>query len=360
MSYGDRNILITVPFPDTVVLVTDVMNQHLSSPFEAGAGTELWIYGQIDEQLTEWVEGFKTGQSVFHPTPSVSLGARRKAVFKLSYDPGQPLFAAYLTLTRTPAYGEIGSWSVKLEFSASKAGPTGLAKLTSLMSDATFLNVDKLLGTMRVRRIDAAIDLIGAEPLDVIAHIKKPGKRLVYVGDHGRPESVYLYEKKPPLKQPPQKLAKRTVGPLRLKLYERQSYFEQLKLDPPYGPCPITRAETESEWDSKKQQPKLADLADLKNQFSGRSVSYAGGCLGQGSSNQRSAWVQFCLAAFGAGVIKSQAKSPLAQGLRFRKLYENAAGDLIADTAWSRWGDGLALTGLSDWVQRAKANAPVT
>lgn len=355
--YGDREILVTVPFPDTIVLVTDVMNHHLNQPYEAGAGSIAWIAKQIDADLKQYVSGYSTGETHFSPKPEVTgSGQRKKVVYRLDYDPDHPLHVAHLQLSRQETEG-YGWWTIKLDFSVSKAGPVGLAKLTALLEDALQMNVKAILGSMRVQRINPAIDLIGAEPLDLIPHVPKPGKRMIYVGDHGRPESVYLYAKKAPLKQPPQTITKRTTGPLRLKLYERQSYFEQLKLDPPYGECPVTRAEVQSDWKQKKKQPWLANLATLPNRLLKRRIAYAA-AVGPQTGNASSAWVQFCLAAFGGGVRKTQAKTGPGQGLHFRKLYEDCSGDLADENAWTRWADGLAFTGLDQWVEIAKANPP--
>ena len=152
----------------------------------------------------------------------------------------------------------------EVEFSPSKAGPAGLVKLIAALDHVLLLfDIDKVLADARVSRIDAAIDLIGANPIDLIAHIKKPGKRLVYVGAQGHPETFYLYERRKPLKNPPSSWSVKTTGPLRLKLYERRDYHRQLKLPPPYGPSPVTRAEVEMRW--TKSRPLFSDLFSLKN-----------------------------------------------------------------------------------------------
>lgn len=354
ISYGDRDVLVTVPFPDTIELTTDVYNHHLMEPYATG-GSAKWIYTQIDKDMIRWVKGYHTGETVFEPAPKARKDGS-KAVYRIPYDPDQPLHVAHLEFWRS-AGDNYPVWKLKLNFSASKAGSAGLLQLTSRLDNALPLVIDKVLGTMLVRRIDPAIDIIGAEPLDLIAHVPKPGKRMIYVGDHGRPESVYLYEKKAALKKPPTKLKKRTTGPLRLKLYERMSYQLQLLLEPPYGPCPVTRAEVECVWDQAAQRPPLAELADLKNQFVDRRVAYAATAAGPLPSKSAQDWVRFCLAAFGGGIRKSQSKSSLAQGLKFRSYYENCAGDLIDEDAWHRWVDGIAYTGLSDWIERAKANS---
>lgn len=199
-----------------------------------------------------------------------------------------------------------------------------------------------------VARIDSAIDCIGATPLDLIAHIPKPGKRMVYVGAHGTPESVYFYELKKHLVAPPKTLGVKTMGPHRLTLYERRAYHLQLSLQPPYGPCPVTRAEVTKRW--TKKRPFLAEVPTLANLFVGRRVAYAAAV----PAGDKRAWRQFCLAGFGGGVDKSFFSWFPGPGPKFAKAYSTCSGDLIDPSCWDRWLDGIEITGLSDWIEIAQ------
>ena len=347
VEYVDRQIIVTKPFPDTIELITDVFNHHLVTPYEAG-GSVKKVFLQIDQDMKEWVEGYKSGQTVFSPAPHVSGSPnKRKVTYRIGYDAQQPLKVATVTLSRRQG-PDYGIWSIKLEFSASKAGAAGLAQLTSRIEDAVPFQMAALLGSFRISRIDPAIDLIGARPIDLICHVPKPGKRLVYVGNNGRAESLYLYEAKPPLKKPPASITYKTQGPLRLKIYERRDYFLQLALSPPYGPSPVTRAELEMRW--KKQRPLLATLSDLPNLFAGRRIAYAAAALPGLSIGQQDDWVRFCLASMGGGSSAAQLHWKVAVGLRFRKAYAECHGDLVGETAWSGWKDGIQSTGLDHWV----------
>jgi hypothetical protein len=342
-DYADRSIAVSVPFPDSIELVTDVTNEMLMTPNMQGGSVKA-IFGLIDEELKEHVEGLKNGQAFFSPAPKLTgfMGGRHKAIFQLNYQDEEPLHRAFLTLQRRigPDYP---IWSLRLEFSAWKAGPAGLVKLTSLMEEALPLTVSNVIAAFVVSRIDAAIDCIGAEPIDLIAHIPKGGKRLTYVGDNGRPETVYLFEKKKPLAKPPGKLGIKTTGPARLKLYERRAYLSQFHLLPTYGSCPVTRAEVQLRW--TKGRPSLAKLLTLSNPYHGVRVAYAPPV----GDNTRS-WRQFCLAAFGAGSSAAMSAFFPGSGIAAQKLYEACPGDLIDKTCWKRWNEGLTLTGLQSWI----------
>ena len=84
MAYGDREILLTVPFPDSVELITDVFNHHLMEPFATGESAKA-VLKKMDEDLLQWVGGYKTGETVFQPTPKTWDGKKAKAVYVLLY-----------------------------------------------------------------------------------------------------------------------------------------------------------------------------------------------------------------------------------------------------------------------------------
>lgn len=349
-EFEDRAIVVTVPFPDTIELTLDLLNEHQVTP-DTSHKSAKQIYAALDEDIQAAL-----------PEVAASVGShitcskltKAETIFMIGYSDLEPLHRARLTLRRRQST-DFGSWSIRLEFSAAKAQPAGLMKLTAALGEVLpFLNVASLFPDFRVSRVDPAIDLIGARPLDLIAHIPKPGKRLVYVGADGQPESVYLYEAKPPLKKPPATLSYNTRGTLRLKLYERSAYCQQHMMTPPYGTTPVTRSEVEMRWKKKTQRPLLRDLGDIGNLFHGRRVAYAPGVADQlGIANAKS-WIRFCLAVFGGGVSKSQSKWSVGAGLKLRQAYEVCKGDLISDTAWKRWGDGLDQTGLSAWIKIAQ------
>jgi|SRR3954470_17738065 len=344
VSYGDREIAVTIPFPDSIELVTEIVNDLQQVP-DLSLKSAKEIYLQLDEDMQTSLMEVKLGlptyiSGSFNP-------AKTKATYFVAYDASEPLNKARLLLQRK-AGTDYPSWSVRLEFSPSKAGPAGLVKLTAAL-EATLpvINVGRLLGAFRIARLDAAIDLIGAAPLDLIAHVPKPGKRMVYTGVHGRPESIYLYELKKPLTSPPKTLTTKTTGPHRLTLYERRDYHLQLLLQPPYGECPVTRVEVSRRW--KKGRPSLIDIATVTNLFGGRRVAYAAGVPPKPSKE----WKQFCLAAFGAGSDTAFWSWMPGPAPKFEKLYQDCAGDLVDQTSWERWEDGLAHTGLAGWIKMA-------
>lgn len=350
VEYPDREILVSIPFPDTVELTADILNDHHITP-DTSKKSLKQVYAALDEEILAALPEI-CASLPNHIT--CSKLKKSEAVFMIRYSELEPLHRARIELRRKEGT-DFGSWRVRLEFSASKAGPSGLVKLIAAMSEVLpFLQVETLFPDFRVSRVDPAIDLIGARPLDLIAHIPHPGKRLVYVGEDGAAETIYLYQKKQPLKKPPASLSYSTLGTLRLKLYERKAYCEQLKLPAPYGGCPVTRAETQVRWKKKSLRPLLKDFAGISNLMIGRRVAYAPAVVDQLKLPNPRDWLRYCLATFGGGVGKSQSKWPLGAGLKYRHAYFSCGGDLINDAAWERWPDGLAYTGLAEWIKLAQ------
>lgn len=349
VTYADRKIIVTKPFPDTIELVAEIVNDILEVPDGSGKPV-IQSYAELDQDIKNGLIEIKMSLPDFM-SGSVN-GSHTKAEFYVSYDQPHPLNRAKVTIERKK-YVEIPAWLIRLEFSASKAGPKGLVQLTSAIKAVLpFVNTEKLLQVFRIARLDAAVDLIGCAPLDVIAHVPKPGKRLVYVGTHGRPETVYFFEAKPLLKHVPKKISSTTThGSHRLTLYERRDYHLQLLLDPPYGKCPVTRAEVTKRW--TKDRPHLSDVPHLENFFKGRRIAYASGVPKRSSR----AWQQFCYAVFGTGLEKAFWSWFPGPAPKFAKLYENCPGDLVDGSCWKLWHSGLQFTGLSGWIAAAKSEA---
>lgn len=352
MMYEDRKVLVTIPFPDTIELTADIVHDLLEAP-DISKKSEKKKYQELDFEIGAMLGELHKGGP--EGTKTKTFKKEAKLELLIPYDPGQPLNRATLSLWRTQLVElEYGSWSVKLEFSPSKAGPAGHKQLIASVADILwFLQIERLLAAFRVLRIDPAIDLIAVYPLDLIAHVPDPGKRMVYVGADGHPESVYLYEAKPLPEKPPASWSSRgTLGTLRLKLYERRAYHVQLGIEPPYGLCPVTRAELLMRWLNKQQRPFLTDLAGIKNLFEDRRVAYAMGAWKKGIM-RKADWVRFCIAAFGAGINSTQFHWRHSSGIRGRHRYLKCEGDLIDDTNWERWAEGIAYTGLGEWIKIA-------
>lgn len=348
----DRKVWVTVPFPDHISLVADVLDEHMITPDQSQKSAKQ-IYKNLDQEISEALAAVPLGGDSQTILTSKTPGKKRRYVFTIRYDVAQPLNRAFLTLSRQPG-DDYGIWTAKLEFNPFKAGTSGLQNIIEGFDAVGFLDFDALLPDFQIARLDAAIDCIGAHPVDLIAHIPNRGKRLMFSGQNGRPETIYLYEPKAPLKKPPSQLGVKTTGPLRMTLYERTSYHRQLKLPLPYGPCPVTRAEVTVRWN--KGRPHFAALDAMKNLFKGRRVAYA--AILPVKDKRR--WLSFCQAAVGLGPVATAEDWIMQGGLKYAQAYLGCQGNLIDETAWSEWERGLEITGLAAWIDAAKKKCLVS
>jgi hypothetical protein len=351
MDYQDRMIWVTVPFPDKISLITDLTNEIQAVPDQSGKKLK-FIYKELDELLKT---GFKaTPLTAGGPITSKHKGGdKQKAEFWIKYAGDAVAERAHVTFQRR--IGETyPSWSIRIEFNPFKAGISGMSAIRDAieMIIAPFLDFDRMLGSLQITRVDAAVDCIGARPLDLIVRVPKPGKRMIFASDDGDPEAVYLYEKKPDPASPPGNGSYRTTGPLRLKLYERSAYQRQYGQLPTYGGCPVTRSEVSVAWN--KNRPLLSQLVDIKNPFEGRHVGYAAAFPPlDASSKRRKGWIAFCLTSFSTGVRAARWNALVSGGL-FAKWFAETPGDLVAEQAWEQWSSGVIYSGLMDWIEIAQ------
>jgi hypothetical protein len=350
-DYGDRQVWVSLPFPDSVELVCDLRPGHLAAKDASDKTLEVQ-FAELDKKLYDYIGGADVWPKPPHPVTLAKkspVEVNRSATFFIKYDPDQPLNRATFTLRRCLDEGH-GRWTAKLEFSARTAGKAGLSRLIDGVSKIVALSLPKMLPDMRVARLDVAVDCIGVVPIDLIVRVPDPGKRMTYLGDSGVPESHYLFARKPPPKKPPKKKSVRTRGAQRLTLYERRDYLRQLGLKPEFGDAPITRVEVAKRW--SKSRPKLSEIGIIKNMFVGRHVAYAAAARTPSSME----WVRFCMAAFGAGVEKAMWLWLTRGGKVFATTYLKCKGDLVSPETWLAWGAGLKMTGLDGWVSLASGS----
>ncbi|MES2271782.1 MAG: hypothetical protein V4533_12935 [Pseudomonadota bacterium] len=348
VSYGDREVIVTVPFPDSIEMIVVLRNEHHIAPDTSFKSKKI-ISIQLDQEIQKQLVLASVEKPAWITGGAYPNG--KKADFRVAYDPAHPLHNGRVFLNRQLA-DDLPYWTMRVEFSASKAGTCGLVQLTAAIEHILpMFHVEKLLGDFQLSRVDAAIDCIGVTPIDLIAHIPKPGKRMVYIGDHGKPESVYCYAEKKQPNVPPKSYSYKTTGPLRMLLYERRDYLLQMKQPPTYGNCPVTRIEVPMRW--KKNRPLLTDISLIKNLFQGRRVAYAAAVANMASKG----WQQYCMAALGAGTSGAMFTWVPGPGGKYEKAYLTSAGDLVDPLNWEKWDVGLEQAGIAALIQKAFAQS---
>lgn len=351
MTYADRKVWVTHPFPDTLELVAHITNDLQLVPDQSGKSAKK-LYAQLDEEMCGVISAPPLTEGCGVTLVKLIAPPHKNAVarFGIDYAPHQ---VAHFTLRRSPGT-DFSTWTARLEFSPSRGGLAGLVAIEKGMElVAGILDFDKLLGAFVLARLDVAIDCIGALPLDLLARAPKEGKRVVYTQPGIGPETVYIREKTALPKLPLKKSAK-TFGTLLLTLYERRAQHRQLGLPPPHGKWPVTRVEVRKRWSSKR--PSFRDLGELKNPFVKRHVAYAAAV----PSKQPARWREFCLDAFIGGADFAQQYPYGPARLAMAKAYRTFKGDLIDSNNWDGWTVGLAQIGIDQWIERAKSSVKIS
>jgi hypothetical protein len=340
ISYPDREIIVSVPFPDKVSLIAEIQNEHLWHP--SSASTKEVQQGKMNSDLIKWLESQKT-ETNEGTAPHVTLGAKPSATFKIPI-PGANHASAHLTVSRYPYPAGAKRWFMRVEFNPARLGAEGVVQLTAQISQCLLplIMFDKILPALRVSRVDVAVDCIGAQVIDLIVNIKKPGKRMIYVGEAGLPESVYFFGRKTaPSKHVTMPL--KTTGPVRLLVYDKRAECVQHNLPAPYGNAPVTRVEANRTW--KQNRPLLSELGGIENIFETHRVAYA-----PKVGEYRRDWKAYCRAAAGVGVSGAVSHP---RELKFRQWHLECAGDLVDAQCWPEWGRGLAMTGMDKLIELA-------
>lgn len=135
-------------------------------------------------------------------------------------------------------------YPMRLEFNPRKlklAGAKDLLGTFAMASDKPF-DFGSFLAAARVTRLDVAVDFVGLRPSELLVTSKTAGKRVDYHGQDGSLESFQLHGKKKAVTKPKKKLLK-PLGPLLIKVYDRNAERAARGKPPPVPGHHVTRAE---------------------------------------------------------------------------------------------------------------------
>ena len=331
-DYEDRQIVVTVPFPDTIRLTGDLLNEDLLVPDHSGKSV-FAVYQELDLALLQFVASFPAD-------PSNGIEAEKQTKYELNVllkDGEEHLGWAALKRRKGKDYGV---WSITLQFSPFKVGSDRLPILIDRLEDAfCMIDVVKLISRLRVSRCDLAIDMYGLRPFDLVLSMNGAGKWNAWENKH-HCETLYLYAPKAHPKEKPKHGSYKAHGRLLARIYDRSAHAKWHKLSEPAGGIPVTRFEVPRTW--KSYRPSLATLSDVKNMLAGLGAGFAWpGSLG---NNER--WKRIHRARFPDRGKWSELYFPIAEGIELNQLYDDFPQDLVSKNLWLRWSDGLSLTGI--------------
>jgi len=339
--YGDRKLWITYPFPDKLNLVADLTDEMTLVPDVSGKSAKQ-IYYQFDHEISSHLKQYPK-----IPDDHISLvqlkGKHKPygAVFQLGPESAR---LARLELSRRNGQ-DYPVWKLALTLNPCKVGAQQMLAIPELFENALWMfDFYKFLEATHITRVDCAIDIIGARPIDLICRIENPGKRMAFLDGKYGPESFYWFQKKEHPSAPPKSSNYKSQGPTRLLVYERRARAIQHGFQPPHGKTPVTRVEIKHMW--KGAWHPFSSLPNLKNLISGREVAYAS----QPHLISSPRWRELCERSWSMGADNLSIHSPLAKNLQLINEYHNIEPDLITSKNWIGWAKGLELTGITDWL----------
>ncbi len=320
-------VWVSVPQVDTISIVGNLLPEHFVSGYEVEASEQ---YGQrLMSSLASGKLGLVAGKPKYHSN----------IYWQVSVLLGEPAVAINFSLGK--AKGDVVHW-FRLEFNPNALGHTGTLDLLDgihLATDKTF-RIGRFLQDARVSRIDVAIDVVGLTVPDIIVSAVNEGKRVLYHGEDGILETVYVHRKSKAKTASSGKHVK--LPALILRLYDKGRELSSRSLPAMFGETPVTRLEiTKVRFGNAKFTP--AQLGGLRNVFSAVRTNES-----RATAFNRWIWLEYVsLRRSGGHGWASQllALSP-EEGPAFDAAYTSFPSDLInPKDVWAFWERGLKLAG---------------
>jgi hypothetical protein len=233
---------------------------------------------------------------------------------------------------------------LRIETNPRKLGPKGFKTLLAILNDPDGPFSGKtVLQSVRITRIDIAVDLEGVQVDDVIAFHESELQRSMYIGTDGVIETIYVHGKSNKSKP---------AGKVLLTVYDRAKERLKKGKQSPFGPSPVTRIEVTR--NLKAPYNGLSKVAALGNPYGSIRVGYV---MAQGMTPENW-WREYV----GLRRTKSHSSSVALLGLdkataaKFADGYLVPIPNLVSDgTTWQGWEQGLKVTGMQLLLKAATA-----
>lgn len=341
INFTDRKLGITHPFPDKIDLIAPISLESHCVP-DVSAKSVHQKAQELDQDIRLHLKSFPAVDGI-HLSKLWPPYDPQRAVVRLTEG---SCHLAHIEIWRKKG-SSFWSWFFKLSFNPRKLGPEGLDQLGEKFELAFgFLRLGVLLQTSELSRLDATVDVIGASPIDLIARIPSQGKNITY-SSPAAIETILFHE----AKQATSKSLK-TVGPQRLKIYDRIARQKVIEQVPDFASERITRLEVTRRW--KSHRPTLAKLLTVKNLFSKIEVAYAN----RDDLVTSRLWREVVERAILHGIDGFAIEAPIARRLQLTSIYKSIAPDILSAASWDGWETGVELTGLKTWVSAVCSDNP--
>lgn len=321
--WGNREVWVSVPLPDklafTVPLTPKVYSESVGQtgkPEAFGSHMHKYLLYEIEHAF-----GIKCEKKEKNGQPyQLHLGERGSTVSIFRYHN-----------------------SFKLECNPRKLGPAGFEKLALVLGG--LFNLNAMAKSSKLKRVDAAVDLVGVDVTELVACHVDGGTRAIFCGPDGKLGSLYLNWKSG------SSSAMRTI------LYDRQALKLGEGKASTFGDTPIARVEVVT---ANIDEPKwtIFKLLTLPDRFLKTRVGF------WRSQVDKHDWVPSYLAFRRAlspkGAAEMVGSAANADFLRKMEVLETVPKpDFVVKAAnWTDWHKGLEITGVKHFLDLCDQCAP--
>lgn len=332
-----HEIWVSVPRPDKLHLIGDLLPEHFGNPSEKDELGPLLMAALASGAVAKVLDTTFTGKIYFR----VQIGVPPKEA---------PVF---FELRKAPAHSPAAHQLI-VQFNPARLGQEGVFELLDRLNKFTphKLNVGKFLAGARVSRLDIAVDLVGLAVCDVIASVGPAGKEVHYLSDELETVSFHRKLKFDQSGQLSAKGKLNPLGELLVSVYDKRRQQIAMGEPPPFGNADVTRVELSKRRFGNKPF-SITSLPNLKNPLGKIKVGLVQSAGPEGSWK----WLRYIEARRGGGHEKAvevnQLSLPTAKD--FAQRYTEHPADVIAGKEiWAGWQQGIEATGLNYMIEAAE------
>lgn len=320
-----RTVRVSVPVPDGLVIIIDIVPEIFGPKAHKGLTVAEWVH-HTGQYLKS--EPFNAHHEDSHYVPVMNQPNWYRFVVLGMGPRGSKVRFEFLKGTqKSPP-------RLRISMNPRKLTPAGFKQLVQILSDpAGPFTIKPLVKSARVTQLDVAVDIVGLQVSEVVAHHQKQGKRSLYIGKDGVLETINIHRTASPSKP---------AGNAFVRIYDRVRERQDRGKSPPFGPAAVTRVEVTKAL--KKPYNSLTKLPVCVDPFEKLRVGYIWDQLPPSApwttyhalarSTPHAAAVEIM------GLVSDTAKS-------FAAAMKVPSAALVAKGMnWGGWKQGIKVTGL--------------
>jgi hypothetical protein len=342
-----RKVWVSYPQPDKLVFIIPIVKHVYAQDIDPKLSVSAFV-AKFVEHLTEPPLVFAEVLGQPHYTYVKGFWKNTTLVF------GKRDARVHFSYVKDETLGV----SIRVHMNPRKIGHKGFVDLCKFL--AGVFDLPELRKWARVKELDVAVDVVGLNVGDIVAHHKRQVMRTYYVGKDGQLETVYIHKKPAPTKFPKDpggkdkpKLQGKKAGEVLVTIYDRVRNGARLGKLPPYGQAPITRIELTKFPFKNTQLEQLLGYPDL---LSGLKAGYVGS---QDVPVLPARWREYHAArrTMTAADATQLLGLPAEAVVPLEKAMKVTTPDLIEPAVtWAGWHKGLVLTGLVQLLAIGKSS----